>query len=195
MSPEHPISLIVGLGNPGAEYENTRHNAGAWFVNQLAVEYQQPLRTESKFYGSVTSISVAGQKCHLLIPNTYMNNSGQAVCAVAKFYKIAAENILAAHDEIDLPAGTVRLKFSGGHGGHNGLRDVFKSLGSKAFYRLRIGVGRPKHSNDVVDYVLKRPSKSEQPLIDDTIDDALRILPDIVNGKIQHAMKTLHTES
>jgi len=194
MSPEHRISLIVGLGNPGAEYENTRHNAGAWLVNQLAVQQQQSLRVENKFYGTVASINSAGHKCYLLIPTTYMNHSGQAVCAIAKFYKIAAENILIAHDEIDLPAGAIRYKFGGGHGGHNGLRDIFKSLGSNEFYRLRIGIGRPKNSADVIDYVLKRPSKSEQQHIDDAIDDALHYIPEIIAGKTQQVMKALHTE-
>lgn len=194
MSPEHTISLLVGLGNPGAEYENTRHNAGTWLVNQLAIQHQQSLRFESKFHGTIASIKIANHKCYLFIPTTFMNNSGQAVCAVAKFYKIAPQHILVAHDEIDLPAGTIRLKFAGGHGGHNGLRDIFKALGTQDFYRLRIGVGRPKHSDEVIDYVLKKPSKSEQTQIDHAIDDALYVMPDIIVGKIQQAMKNLHTE-
>lgn len=195
MSPEHSISLIVGLGNPGAEYENTRHNAGAWLVNQLAVKENQSLRFENKFHGALATIKIANHKCYLLIPTTFMNNSGQAVCAIAKFYKIAPENILIAHDEIDLPSGMVRLKFAGGHGGHNGLRDIFKALGTQDLYRLRIGVGRPKHSSDVVDYVLKKPNKSEQTQIDNAIDDALRVMPDIILGNTQQAMKNLHTGS
>ena len=193
MSPEYRIALIVGLGNPGAEYESTRHNAGAWLVNQLAVQYQQTLRAESKYHGITASIKVQQQKCHLFIPTTYMNNSGQAVCAIAKFYKIAAENILIAHDEIDLPAGTVRLKFGGGHGGHNGLGDIFKSLGTNEFYRLRIGISRPNNQQDVVDYVLKRPNKAQQQNIDDALDTALSIMPAIITGQTQLAMKALHT--
>ncbi len=194
MLPKHSISLIVGLGNPGAEYENTRHNAGAWLVNQLAIQHQQSLRFENKFHGAIATVKIATHKCYLFIPTTFMNHSGQAVCAVAKFYKIAPSQILIAHDEIDLPAGTVRLKFAGGHGGHNGLRDIFKALGSQDFYRLRIGVGRPKHSSEVIDYVLKKPSKNQQMQIDNAIDDALRVIPDVIIGNIQQAMKNLHTE-
>lgn len=193
LSSNHPISLIVGLGNPGAKYENTRHNAGAWLVNKLATEHEQRTRVEHKFFGLIASISVAQRKCYLLLPTTFMNNSGQAIDAMVNFYKIGIENILVAHDEIDIPTGQVRLKFSGGHAGHNGLRDIIKRLGTKNFYRLRIGIDRPKYSDDVVDYVLKPPGTSERRSIDNAINDTLRIMPDIIAGKSQQAMQALHT--
>ena len=193
MSPNNPISLIVGLGNPGASYENTRHNAGAWVVNQLAAKYTQTLCVENKFFGLVGKINVAERKCYLLLPTTFMNNSGQAVAAMAKFYKIYMENTLVIHDEIDIPTGQVRLKFGGGHAGHNGLRDIIKHVGSKNFYRLRIGIDRPKSSDAVVDYVLKKPSASERCAINSTINKTLHLMPNIIAGKIDKAMQALHT--
>jgi PTH1 family peptidyl-tRNA hydrolase len=188
------IKLIVGLGNPGPSYEHTRHNAGAWFVERLAAEHNEMLRKDNDFAGLIGKITVDANACFLLLPTTYMNLSGKAVSAVANFYKITPEEILVAHDEIDLPPGTVRYKFAGGHGGHNGLRDIIKALDSKNFYRLRLGVGKAKHKEDVADYVLQRPSKAEQQIIVQAIDDALQVLPDVISGNIEKAMKILHTQ-
>lgn len=189
------IQLIVGLGNPGQEYEQTRHNAGAWFVLDLAHAAHTTLRHENKYHGMHAQVKLHGQDCHLLIPTTYMNLSGKSVKALANFYKIPPEAILIAHDEIDLPSGDIRLKFDGGHGGHNGLRDIISQLNTKQFYRLRIGVGHPGNSKDVVDYVLKQPKKSERELIDTALQDAHRILPLIVEGQFQKAMHELHTKT
>lgn len=194
MSNQHIIKMIVGLGNPGPSYEQTRHNAGAWFVGQLAAEHNQRLRDDAKFEGMASKVNIDSYACHLLIPTTYMNLSGKAVCAMAKFYKIAAEEILIVHDEIDLAPGIARYKFSGGHGGHNGLRNIISALGSKNFYRLRLGVGRAKPNVDVADYVLQRPTKSEQQQIDDAIFASLRVLPEVVAGHAEKAMKELHTQ-
>lgn len=188
------IALIVGLGNPGAEYEQTRHNAGAWFVQALANQADAALRSAIKFHGLHCIAKLHNQECHLLIPTTYMNLSGQSVKAVAAYYKIAPENILVAHDEIDLPVGDIRLKFDGGHGGHNGLRDIISHLSSNKFYRLRIGVGHPGESKLVHDYVLHPPKKSEQTLIDNAIQDAERVTPLMLKGELQKAMQELHTK-
>jgi PTH1 family peptidyl-tRNA hydrolase len=187
------IQLIVGLGNPGQEYESTRHNAGAWFVEALAKQCGVTLLPEKKFHGLFAKVNLHGNTCYLLIPTTYMNNSGQSVAACADFYKLLPENILVAHDELDLPVGTTRLKFEGGHGGHNGLRDIFAHLNSPKFYRLRIGIGRPTAHHPVVDYVLHRPTKEEQTLIDQSLLSVEKILPDVLSGNIEHAMKVLHT--
>lgn len=187
------IQLIVGLGNPGQEYEQTRHNAGAWFVFDLAHSSHITLRHENKYHGMHAQMKIHGQDCHLLIPTTYMNLSGQSVKALASYYKIPPEAILIAHDEIDLPSGEVRLKFDGGHGGHNGLRDIISQLSTKQFHRLRIGVGHPGNSKEVVDYVLKPPRKSERELIDTALQEAHRVLPLVIEGKFQKAMHELHT--
>jgi len=187
------ISLIVGLGNPGAEYERTRHNAGEWFIEALAAQNQTILRQNNKFHGRSAQVKLHGQDCHLLIPTTFMNLSGKSLSALANFYKIFPNQILVAHDEIDLPVGEVKLKFDGGHGGHNGLRDIIQHLGSREFYRLRIGVGHPGNSNLVHDYVLSPPKKSEQILIEDAIQKAEQVVPLLVEGQIQKAMMELHT--
>lgn len=191
------IQLIVGLANPGKEYENTRHNAGAWFVQSLADYANINLKPTTKFQGLHGQANLHGQQCHLIIPTTYMNHSGQAVKALANYYKVSPENILIAHDDIDLPVGTVRLKLDGGDGGHNGLRDIVRHLGTKKFHRLRIGVGRPARGGgggDVVDYVLKNPSKADRQKIDDALARADQVLPLLVDGEIEKAMQQLHTE-
>lgn len=187
------IQLIVGLGNPGADYENTRHNAGAWFVSDLAEIARVTLRPVSKFHGLHAIAHLHGHDVHLLIPMTFMNLSGQSVGPLASYYKIPPETILIAHDEIDLPVGDIRLKRDGGHGGHNGLRDIISHLHSRAFYRLRIGVGHPGNSKDVVDYVLKPPKKSEREEINASLQTAQHILPDLLDGHFQKAMQHLHT--
>jgi PTH1 family peptidyl-tRNA hydrolase len=188
------IHLIVGLGNPGAEYEHTRHNAGEWFVRSLADNANVTLRPTAKFRGSHAIATIKDHECHLLVPSTYMNLSGQAVQAVASFYKIPAEAILVAHDEIDLPVATLRLKFDGGAGGHNGLSDIISHLNTKKFYRLRIGVGHPGPRNNVSDYVLSPPKKSERVEINNALISAEGILPYVMKGEFQQAMQVLHSE-
>lgn len=189
-----PIQLIAGLANPGSEYANTRHNAGAWFVEEIVNSLNIKLRHETKYHGLHGLTKVHDQSCHLLIPTTYMNHSGQSVRACMSYHKIPTDAILIAHDEIDLPVGTIKLKFDGGDGGHNGLKDLISHLHTKQFYRLRIGVGRPTQSKDVVDYVLEAPSKSDRKIIDEAIKKALDALPLIIEGHMQKAMHQLHTE-
>lgn len=189
------IQLIVGLGNPGREYENTRHNAGANFVAQLASTYRTSWQDEKKFSGTTAQITVADQPVRLLLPLTYMNRSGQSVGAIANFYKIAPENILVVHDELDLQPGTARLKLGGGHGGHNGLRDIISSLGNQnTFMRLRIGIGHPGNAKLVADYVLKKAPSTEFNLMEDSITRALHAIPDVVSGNLDKAMLNLHSE-
>lgn len=191
----HSIRLIVGLGNPGAQYEETRHNVGAWFIHQYAAKENATFKLESKFHGMVTRLQTESGKSWLLEPMTFMNDSGRAVVAIAKFYKIAVNEILIAHDELDFPAGKIRLKETGGHGGHNGLRDIIHHLGSKDFLRLRIGIGHPGHRDKVTPHVLGRPSKADEDKIMDAIDQAITILPDLETGNIQKAFRTLNAEA
>jgi PTH1 family peptidyl-tRNA hydrolase len=190
-----PIQLIVGLANPGSQYAATRHNAGAWFLDLIAAHHKLNLRPTSKLRGVEGTFQENSHTCHLFIPNTYMNQSGLAVKAYSHYHKIPPSHILIAHDDIDLKVGTIRLKFDGGDGGHNGLKDIISHLHTKQFYRLRIGVGRPTHSTDVVDYVLKRPSVSERTIIDNNLTAALTVLPHIIAGDIAKAMQLLHTEN
>lgn len=187
-----PFALIVGLGNPGPTYERTRHNAGFWFVDELARRHGSAFRIEPKFFGETSRLSLNGREYWLLKPATFMNRSGQAVVSMAGFYKVPPESILVVHDEIDLPPGTVRLKRGGGHGGHNGLRDLIARLGG-GFARLRIGVGHPGSSDQVVDYVLNRPSKQDEELILKAIDEAADAFPLIVEGGFEKAMHRLHS--
>ena len=189
------IQLIVGLGNPGTEYEPTRHNAGFWFVDDLARHCQQRFRAEARFHSDVARCLLQGAECRLQKPQTYMNRSGQAVRALMQFFKIPIEQILVAHDELDLPAGTIKLKKGGGHGGHNGLRDLISHLDSREFYRLRIGIGHPGHKDQVVDYVLKQPGKQDRRMIDDAIDSALDVMPAVIGGHMEKAMHKLHSRN
>ena len=184
------IGLIVGLGNPGAEYADTRHNAGFWWVDTLAQASGTRWSREAKFHG------MAGRagECWLLKPTTFMNRSGQALAALAQFYKLTPEQILVVHDELDLPPGVARLKQGGGHGGHNGLRDIIERLGSKDFWRLRLGIGHPGDKNQVVDYVLQRPSKDDHVVIMTAITQSLGVLPLIASGEMQRAMHELHSD-
>lgn len=189
-----PLQLIVGLGNPGPEYDRTRHNAGADFVTELARREGASLVPEAKFFGLTARIFVNGRDLRLLIPTTFMNRSGQAIAAMASFYKIPPEAILVAHDELDLAPGVARFKQGGGHGGHNGLRDTISALGNNNnFRRLRIGIGHPGSAAQVVGFVLKKAPSSEQTLIDDAIDAALRVMPDAVKGNWGIATQNLHT--
>lgn len=190
------IKLIVGLGNPGSEYEHTRHNAGADLVHQLAQQNNTPLTPETKFFGLNGRIFLGPSDVRLLIPTTFMNLSGKSVSAIAQFYKLDPENILVVHDELDLSPGTARLKIGGGHGGHNGLRDIIKSLGNnKNFARLRIGIDHPGNAKLVSNYVLRKAPPAEQTLIQASIDNALRALPDAVTGNWDKAMRDLHTNA
>ena len=183
------IRLIVGLANPGAEYAATRHNAGAWFAERVAQRLSAPLRSESKFFGLYGR---AGD-VHILLPQTFMNLSGRAVGALAHFYKILPDEILVAHDELDLAPGVARLKLGGGHGGHNGLRDIHAALTTPDYWRLRVGIGHPGHKNEVATFVLKPPRKEEQTAMDTALDHAETILPDLLAGRFPEAMKALHT--
>ncbi len=192
----HSIQLIVGLGNPGSKYENTRHNAGFWYVERLARAYGASLTPEKKFFGETARIIINGRDVRLLNPKTFMNSSGQSVSAVSTFFKIPPQAILVVHDELDLPPGIGRFKQGGGHGGHNGLRDIIASLANcKDFQRLRIGIGHPGSSREVVNYVLKKPSIADRQRIDAVIDETIRITPEALNGSWQKAVQALHTFS
>ena len=187
------IQLIAGLGNPGAKYEDTRHNVGFWFLDELAKIKGCSLRHESKFQGDVGKITINGQSIWLIKPMTFMNLSGQSVAALANYYKLTAENLLVVHDELDLDPGTVRLKCGGGHGGHNGLRDIISHFGTKEFYRMRIGIGHPGSAADVSNYVLATPSSSDRNALLDAIDDCMPVLPQVIDGEMQKAMNHLHS--
>jgi len=190
------VQLVVGLGNPGAEYQGTRHNAGSLFVEQLAAQQSCRLSANKKYFGLYGSFVYQGRDIRLLIPTTYMNRSGQAVAALAGFFQIAPESILVAHDELDLLPGIARLKAGGGHGGHNGLRDIIQSLGKRNdFLRLRLGIGHPGQASEVTPFVLGRAPRSEQALLEQAIDNALEALPNVLDGKLNQAMQTLHTLS
>jgi len=189
------LQLLVGLGNPGPEYASTRHNAGQDFVEAFARQHRVTLNSEPKFFAFSARLTLEGSELRLLIPTTFMNLSGKAVAAFARFYKIAAENILVVHDELDLAPGIARLKFGGGHGGHNGLRDITSALGNNGnFGRLRIGIGHPGHAKLVSNYVLKKASPDDQQKIDTAIDTSLRHVPELVRGEWEKAMRELHTE-
>lgn len=188
------LELIVGLGNPGNQYAKTRHNAGFWFLDQLAQRFSASFKANSRFQGDVTEIHFAGRKIHLLKPTTFMNHSGRSVSALAKFYKIPVQHILIVHDELDLPAGTIRLKHGGGHGGHNGLRDM-TGLGSNAFWRLRVGIAHPGDKKQVIDYVLKQPDAADRALIDGALDNGMDIVELMLEGQMEKAMHQLHTKN
>lgn len=188
------IKLIVGLANPGAEYAATRHNAGAWYVDLLAERHGQSLKDEPKFFGYTARINLAGQDVRLLVPTTFMNLSGKAVAAMATFYRIAPDEILVAHDELDLPPGVAKFKLGGGHGGHNGLKDIISKLGNNPnFHRLRIGIGHPGDKNKVVGFVLGKPVAGEQKLIDDAVDEAARCTEVWLKDGLVKATSRLHT--
>lgn len=190
------ISLIVGLGNPGAQYEGTRHNAGAQFVHELARRCGATLKADAKYFGEVGEGFLGPHKLRLLIPSTFMNLSGKSVGALARFYKIEPPQILIAYDELDLPVGSARFKFDGGHGGHNGLRDIIPALGNRRdFHRLRIGIGHPGSSKQVSNYVLSKAPAPDREATEATIDEALRALPLLLDGDAGKAMTQLHSVS
>lgn len=188
------LQLIVGLGNPGQQYAATRHNVGVWCIESLCKQFRVDLKLESKFKAQIAKVNLEQQNVLLAIPTTFMNESGFPVRALSQFYKIKPEEMLIIHDELDLPAGVARYKFDGGHGGHNGLRDILLLLDSARFNRLRIGIGRPTHKDQVSNYVLNAPSKHDEQLITSSIEKALIELPLVVNGQIEKAMMNLHTE-
>lgn len=188
------IKLIVGLGNPGPRYQQTRHNAGFWFIDELALAFHAHPLSESRFHGDACKTRIGGQDVWLLKPDTFMNLSGQAISAISRFYKIPVEQILVVHDELDLPPGTARLKRGGGHGGHNGLRDTIEKMGSKDFARLRIGIGHPGDKSRVHDYVLHPATRDEQIEMDTSISRAVNVIEDVVNGEWDRAMNKLHSQ-
>lgn len=186
------IHAIAGLGNPGAQYSETRHNAGFWFVDALAAAYHGHFAMDKKFHGEVARVSIKGHDIWLLKPDTFMNRSGTAVQSLLSFYKLKPENLLVVHDEIDLDVGAARLKTGGGHGGHNGLRDITNHLGSE-FQRLRLGVGHPGNKAQVADYVLHRATQDERTLINDAIGAALQVVPLLAEAAWEQAMQQLHS--
>ena len=187
------LRLIVGLGNPGAEHLRTRHNAGFWFVDMLADRLGARFGLESKLFGETAKVEIAGRSVWLLKPATFMNLSGKSVTAALRYWKIEPEEALIAHDELDLPAGTARLKFDGGHGGQNGLRDTMRLLGHGKFHRLRVGIGHPGHKDKVTPWVLGKPGRDDEAAILRALDDAIDVLPLAVAGDFNEAMKRLHT--
>jgi PTH1 family peptidyl-tRNA hydrolase len=187
------IRLIVGLGNPGREYEATRHNVGFWWVDTLAQDHQLNFKLEAKFQGMTARGMVHEHELILLKPQTFMNLSGRAVAAVAQFYKIPPAQILVVHDELDLPPGVAKLKSGGGHGGHNGLKDIIAQLGTKDFWRLRIGIGHPGDRAEVSNYVLHAPRREELEVIEPALWDAHRVADLLVEGKMEDAMQKLHS--
>jgi PTH1 family peptidyl-tRNA hydrolase len=187
------FKLLVGLGNPGQDYADTRHNVGFWWIDRLARAQRAELRPEKGFHGRVCRLSLEGQTVWLLEPDTYMNRSGLAVAALARFYKIAPEQILVVHDELDLPPGDVRFKQGGGHAGHNGLRSIHESLGTADYWRLRIGIGHPGVKSEVVHWVLKKPAPSDISLIDTALDRSLQAISWALRDEMAQAMKVAHT--
>ncbi|MEC8299273.1 MAG: aminoacyl-tRNA hydrolase [Pseudomonadota bacterium] len=195
LSDQESIRLMVGLGNPGERYLNTRHNAGVWFLQSVARFSESTFKEEKKFFGQVAMARFSDSEVMLLLPQTYMNESGRSVAAIANYYKMNPSQILVAHDEVDLPVGRLRLKEDGGLAGHNGLRDISRRLGSSiGFKRLRIGVGRPKLEDDLVEHVLGKPPLSERKLIEDAILLTHSLLSELVTGSWQKALSKLHTE-
>ncbi len=182
----------MGLGNPGPRYAQTRHNVGFWFADRLASQYGAQFQRAARFHGELAQIQ-SDARFWLLKPETYMNRSGQSLAAMARYYRYGPEHILVAHDDLDLPPGTVRLKRGGGHGGHNGLRDIVAQYGARDFLRLRIGIGHPGSSDQVTDYVLSRGSREDEALINEAIDEAVKVLPRILEGDLERAMHVLHS--
>lgn len=190
----HPIELLVGLGNPGAQYQHTRHNAGEDFVRSFCHRHSIDLKENKSFYGLTAETLVDGQKLRILVPTTFMNRSGQSVAALANFYKIDATKILVAYDELDLEPGTARFKFDGGAGGHNGIKDIISALGNRRdFYRLRLGIGHPGHSSQVTNYVLGKASPDDSIAIEQAMQRADTSLTDAFAGRWEKAMHQLHT--
>ena len=189
------IKLFVGLGNPGAEYEATRHNAGFWWMDALARELKAPLGFDKNYYGQVARTNANGQNIWLLTPQTFMNLSGKSVAALARFFKIKPEEILVAHDELDVVPGQVKLKFGGSHAGHNGLRDIHAQLGTGDYWRLRLGVGHPGNKDEVVDWVLRKPKQEDRVAMDECIARSLKAVPALLAGEMDKATMMIHTST
>ncbi|MRD48385.1 aminoacyl-tRNA hydrolase [Caenimonas koreensis DSM 17982] len=187
------IKLFVGLGNPGTEYEATRHNAGFWWVDALSRELKAPLVTDKSYHGVVARTTVQGQTIWLLEPRTFMNLSGKSVAALARFYKIKPEEILVVHDELDVVPGEAKLKFGGSHAGHNGLRDIHAQLGTGDYWRLRLGIGHPGVKSEVVNWVLQKPSADQRKAIEESIDRTLKAVPALIAGEMEKATLVVHT--
>jgi PTH1 family peptidyl-tRNA hydrolase len=187
------LRLVIGLGNPGAEYLRHRHNAGFWFIDSLALSAGARFTREARLHGEAARITLGGQDVRLFKPMTFMNESGRAVLAALAYWKIAPEECLVVHDDLDLAPGTARLKFDGGHGGQNGLRDIIGQLGHRRFHRLRIGIGHPGQRDAVTPWVLGRPNRADEEAMLDAIARALQVLPLAVQGEFNEAMKRLHT--
>lgn len=188
------IRLMVGLGNPGAEYEATRHNAGFWFIDEVARKLKVSLQPERSYFGLAARANTDGGPLWLLEPMTFMNLSGKSVAALARFFKIAPEEILVAHDELDLLPGQVKLKLGGSHAGHNGLKDIHAQLGSPDYWRLRLGIGHPGVKAEVVNYVLRKPSAEHREAIDKSIEQSLAALDLLLAGEMERAMMKLHAK-
>ncbi len=189
------IKLIVGLGNPGIKYAQTRHNIGFLFIDSLCNNYQFRLSDNKKFHGSAAKVTINTHDLWLLKPETFMNLSGKSVASLANFYKIKPEEIVVVYDDLDLPPGTAKLKKSGGHGGHNGLRDIISALGSKDFYRIRLGIGHPGHKSKVLSWVLNRPSQDDEISFNVAIKNSIDVIEDLIDGQLEKAMKELHTKN
>ena len=187
------IKLFVGLGNPGSDYDQTRHNAGFWWIDALANQWKLQLRTERNYFGLMAKGQVNGDTVWLLEPQTFMNASGKSVATLARFFKIAPEEVLVAHDELDIAPGEAKLKFGGGHAGHNGLRDIHAQLGSPNYWRLRLGIGHPGDKNQVANWVLKKPSADDRIGIDQAMDRALKAAPHLQSGDMNKATALIHT--
>lgn len=189
-----PIQLIVGLGNPGSQYQQTRHNAGFWYVDKLAKKYQGSWKTDAKYHAELCTVNINGDKVWLVKPQTFMNRSGQSVGSFAHFYKVPVQSILVAHDELDIEPGTARFKKDGGHGGHNGLRDIISALGNdRGFYRLRLGIGHPGQAKQVADYVLSKASLDDQIRIEHAVERAVEHTEQAIRGAWSKAMNNLHS--
>lgn len=193
---EFSIRLIIGLGNPGQDYKYTRHNAGYWFVQALASKYEIVFGHEAKFKGLIAKIAGTREDCWLLLPETFMNKSGESVKALINFYKILPQSILVVHDELDFAPGVIRLKYNGGHNGHNGIRSIINNLNTNQFYRMRIGIGRPENKDEIIDYVLNSPSKIDYQQIVSAINKSLdlEIIPNIIEGNMAKAIQLLHKD-
>lgn len=187
-----PIKLVVGLRNPGPSYEGTRHNAGTFLVEAWMKLFSSTFHVEKKFKAELSSVPLSSGLCYVALPLTFMNNSGQVVQSLSQFYRILPNEILVIHDELDFPAGSVKLKSGGGHGGHNGLRDIITQIGSADFHRLRVGIGHPKDKSKVHDYVLSKPSSTDRHQITEAIDRALKVMPMILDGRMNEAMNELN---
>ena len=189
------IKLFVGLGNPGPEYEATRHNAGFWWIDALSRELKAPLSLDKNYHGQVARTTINGQTVWLLKPLTFMNLSGKSVAALARFFKVAHEEVLVAHDELDIVPGQVKLKFGGSHAGHNGLRDIHAQLGSADYWRLRLGVGHPGVKAEVINWVLKKPTAEHRQAINECIERSMTAVPDLLKGEMDKATMLIHTSA